>query len=176
MLRHAAILLLLGATPVLGQEPTTSAPRSNAEFARRAWREVQGYLVQAAAVAPDSLFGFKPMPEVRSFGETLDHVAASERGYCQMALGERPSGGGAGTGARTRAEVLAALQASRDGCERAYGQSERDVGLPAFGGGRASRLQVLLENVIHDNEHYGNIVTYLRLNRIVPPSTQPTSP
>jgi uncharacterized damage-inducible protein DinB len=163
----------LSAAPALAQSPAAPAPRSNTEFARRVWREVQGYLAQAATAAPDSLFGFRPTPDVRSFGETLDHVAASERGYCQMALGERPSGGGAGTGARTKAEVIAALQTSKEVCERAYAQGEADAGLPAFGGGRASRLQVLLENVMHDNEHYGNVVTYLRLNRIVPPSTSP---
>jgi uncharacterized damage-inducible protein DinB len=140
-----------------------------------AWREVQGYLVQAATAAPDSLFTFRPSPDVRSFGEMLDHVAASERGYCQAALGERPSGGGAGTGATSKAEVLAALQASKDVCERAYGQSEEGAALPAYGGGRASRLQVLLANAMHDNEHYGNIVTYMRLHGMVPPSSQPTS-
>lgn len=176
MLGRAVLMMLLCASPALSQSAPASEPRSNAEFARRAWREVHGYLVQAATAAPDSLFAFKPAPEVRSFGETLDHVAASERGYCQMALGERPSGSGAGTGARTKAEVIAALQASSDLCERAYGQSEEEARRPAFGGGRASRLHVLLENAMHDQEHYGNIVTYLRLRGIVPPSSQPTSP
>lgn len=176
MLRRAILMVLLTASPALGQSAPTPAPRSNAEFARRAWREVHGYLVQAATAAPDSLFAFKPTAEVRSFGETLDHVAASERGYCQMALGERPSGSGAGTGARTKAEVIAALEASKALCERAYGQGELEAGGPAFGGGRASRLHVLLENAMHDQEHYGNIVTYLRLRGMVPPSSQRGAP
>jgi uncharacterized damage-inducible protein DinB len=175
MLRRAILMVLLSAAPALGQSAPAPATRSNVEFARRVWREVHGYLVQAATAAPDSLFAFKPAPEVRSFGETLDHVAASERGYCQMALGERPSGGGAGTGARTPVEVLAALQAAADVCERAYGQSEEDAGRPAYGGGRATRLHVLLENAMHDKEHYGNVVTYLRLRGLVPPSSLPSS-
>lgn len=105
---------------------------------------MHGYRTQAAAAAPDSLFAFRPVAEVRSFGETLDHVAASERGYCEMALGERPRGGGAGTGARTKAEVLAALLAGKEVCERAYGQTDEEGGRPAFGGGRATRLQALI--------------------------------
>ena len=109
---------------------------------------------------------------MRSFGETLDHVAASERGYCQMALGERPAGGGAGTGARTKGEVIAALEAAGAACERAYAQRAEDAAQPAYGGTRTSRLQVLLTNAMHDNEHYGNVVTYLRLNHRVPPSSQ----
>ena len=173
MLRLAFLTIAFGAAPALGQEAPTAAPRSNVEFALRAWREVHGHLVQAATSAPDSLFAYSPVPAVRSFGGTLDHVAASERGYCEMALGERPSGGGAGTGARTKAEVLAALRAAAEVCERAYGQSEEDAARPAYGGGRASRLHVLLENAMHDKEHYGNIVTYLRLRGLVPPTSQP---
>ena len=28
--------------------------------------------------------------------------------------------------------------------------------------------------VVHGNEHYGNLVTYMRLKGIVPPSSEPT--
>ena len=173
MLRRLVLLLVFGAAPAFAQDAPGASMRSNVEYARGAWREVQANLLQAAKDAPDSLFDYRPGPDVRSFGETLDHVAASQHGYCLMALGERPVGGGAGTGARTRAEVIAALETSRTVCERAYGQSEEDAALPAFGSGRASRLHVLLTNALHDGEHYGNIVTYLRLHGIVPPSSRP---
>ena len=175
MLRQTALAMLLSASPALGQGQNVAPARSNIDFAHEAWRQVHGNLVKAATAAPDSLFAYKPTPGVRSFGETLDHVAASERGYCQMALGEQPSGGGAGTGARNMAAVIAALQAAAEVCERAYRQSEAEAILPAYGGGRTSRLQVLLENAMHDSEHYGNIVTYLRLNGMVPPTSQPSS-
>lgn len=176
MLRRCLLLIAFGAAPALAQDTpaTPRAPmRSNVEYARGAWQEVQGNLLQAAKDAPDSVFAFRPAADVRSFGETLDHVAASQHGYCLMALGERPAGGGAGTGASTRAAVMAALEASNAVCERAYGQSEEDAALPAFGSGRASRLHVLLTNALHDGEHYGNVVTYLRLHGIVPPSSRP---
>ena len=173
MLRFALLLMAVSASPVLGQAMPAPLLRSNVDFARGAWREVQSYLLRSAENTPDAVFVFKPSPEVRSFGETLDHVAASERGYCEMALGEKPSGGGSGTGARTKLEMIAALHTAYGTCERAYAQSEADAAQPAYGGGRATRLQMLLTNAIHDNEHYGNIVTYLRMNRLVPPSSQP---
>lgn len=176
MLRRALLVLACSAAPAAAQSTPPASLQSNMEFTRAAWRAMQGNLVRAAVDAPDSLFGFRPAPEVRSFGETLDHVAASQNGYCRMAVGERPSGGGAGTGAKTKAEVIAALRASNEVCERAYAQSDADAALPAFGGGRASRLHVLLENTQHDSEHYGNIVTYMRLHGIVPPSSRSTSP
>ena len=174
MKQYLFLLLVLSAALLRGQPTPAPALRSNGEYARGAWGEVHAYLRRSAQVGPDSLFSFKPSPDVRSFGETLDHVAASERGYCQMALGEKPSGGGAGTGAKRMTDVTAAFQVAHDVCERAYAQSDVDLALPAYGGGRMSRLQILLANVSHDNEHYGNIVTYLRLNRLVPPSSQPS--
>ena len=173
MLRRTLLMALLTATPVLAQETTTPAPRSNVEFARRSWVEVQDYLARSAAAAPESLFAFKPTPDVRSFGEMLDHVAASEREYCHLALGESSKESGEATGATGKRAVIAALETSKALCARAYDQSEVDAARLAFGSTRVSRLQRLLENVQHDNLHYGNIVTYLRMNRMVPPSSQP---
>ena len=33
-------------------------------------------------------------------------------------------------------------------------------------------IQELMSSVMHDGEHYGNLVTYMRLNKMVPPSSQ----
>jgi hypothetical protein len=38
----------------------------------------------------------------------------------------------------------------------------------------AMKLRFLLGNVTHDQEHYGNLVTYLRLKGLVPPSSEPS--
>ena len=175
MLRAALLLLVCSAAPATSQG-APPAPQSNMGYARQAWREVRTNLLQAATEAPESLFTFRPTPEVRSFGETLDHIAASEHGYCRMALGERPLGGGAGTGATTKPAILAALEASREVCDRAYAQGDSVAALPAYGSRRATRLHILLTNAMHDSEHYGNVVTYLRVNGIVPPSSRPAVP
>jgi hypothetical protein len=41
---------------------------------------------------------------------------------------------------------------------------------------RVLRISQLMLNVFHNNEHYGNIVTYLRIKSIVPPSSEPAPP
>ena len=41
-----------------------------------------------------------------------------------------------------------------------------------FFGGDQPRLAVLSFNTAHDFEHYGNLVTYMRLKDIVPPSSE----
>jgi len=175
MLTRSLLLLSIVAAPAFAQTtPAAAPPRSNTDAARMLWQEVRSNLVKAADDTPVAMYDYRPSPDVRSFGETLDHVAASQSGYCRMALGEKPTGGGAGTGAKTKADVVEALRVSNDVCARAYAQADEEAALPAYGGGRNSRLHVLLVNVMHDSEHYGNIVTYLRLNGLVPPSSQPS--
>ena len=43
---------------------------------------------------------------------------------------------------------------------------------PPLGGEKRSKLWALVTNAAHDDEHYGNIVTYLRMNGMVPPSSR----
>jgi hypothetical protein len=55
-------------------------------------------------------------------------------------------------------------------------QSDGDAtGMVELFGRQQSRLFVLMMNAGHNNEHYGNIVTYMRMNGIVPPSSRPRS-
>jgi uncharacterized damage-inducible protein DinB len=174
MLGRSFVLLSIIAAPALSQGTAAAPPgRSSTDYARTLWKEVRTYLTKAAADAPEALYDYKPTTDVRSYGEMLDHVAASQDGYCRVALGEKPVRGGARTGAKTKAEVIEALRASNEICTRAYAQDDREAALPAYEGDKRSRLYVLLENAMHDNEHYGNLVTYLRLNHLVPPSSQP---
>ena len=171
--RPVTLLAILAAVGRAQGTPTDQPARSSTAYARALWREVSTYLVKAATDAPDAVFAYKPTPEVRSFGETLDHVAASQNGYCRLALGQKAGGSGAGTGAKTKGEVIDALRSSNAVCEQAYAQTDSEAARPAYDGDKRSRLYMLLENATHDNEHYGNIVTYLRLNHLVPPSSQP---
>jgi len=36
-----------------------------------------------------------------------------------------------------------------------------------------TRISRLIANYAHNNEHYGNLVTYMRIKSIVPPSSEP---
>ena len=50
-------------------------------------------------------------------------------------------------------------------------QATTTVRIPNWG--ERAPLSILILNIAHDNEHYGNVVTYLRLKNLVPPSSQP---
>jgi uncharacterized damage-inducible protein DinB len=161
-----ALLLLLVASPALAQS-------SGSTDARDLWHQYSGFVARSAADMPAEKFGYKPVSTVRSFGELVGHVAGAQAMFCAMALGEKPPAEDA-VKATTKAELVAALTDSNTRCERAYAQSDAELGgmVDAFGQQRSRRF-VLMLNAIHDGEHYGNLVTYLRMNDMVPPSSQP---
>lgn len=181
-MRPAYCLLLAAFTsPAFAQnmQPATtsasSAPSASAiSDVRAQWQMMSGYIRQAAADVPESKYSFKPTPDVRSFGELFAHVAGAESMFCALALGEKPPAEDAVT-ARTKAELIEALRQSERNCERAYAQSEAAAAanVDLFGAPR-SRLYALVMNATHDAEHYGNLVTYMRMNGMVPPSSRPT--
>jgi uncharacterized damage-inducible protein DinB len=182
----ALLLVLLAASPTAAQSSSMSRHTSSGTSpviagVRDLWERDRGFLTAAADQVPDSLYGFKPTPDVRSFGEVLAHVANSQRLFCGMALGEPPTEGKW----TTKADVVAALKSSNDYCARAYAMSDAVAMQPLSEGAQRtwrtlglgaprSRLHVLTVNVWHDHEHYGNVATYMRLKGMIPPSSQPT--
>ncbi len=172
MLKRSLAILCVAAAPVLGQAASATTNVDNARFL---WEGVRGYITEAAADVPENLYSFRPTPDVRTFGQLIGHIAGSQKSYCAMALGEKPPEEDAvEKAAMTKAALVAALKESNDYCARAYKQTDAATKpmLDLYGQQR-SRLFVLLENATHDNEHYGNIVTYMRINKMVPPSSKP---
>lgn len=165
--------LVLLATPAFAQNATDPATSMGA--ARNIWMMAHDNVVKSAEQMPEAKFTFKATPEVRSFGEIIGHVAGAEFMFCAAAMGEPARAENAIEKLKhTKADLIAALKESAAYCERAYAQGDA-VGskkMKMFGGD-SSVLQVLILNGAHDYEHYGNIVTYLRLNKMVPPSSQP---
>jgi uncharacterized damage-inducible protein DinB len=171
MFTRSLALLIVAAAP-LSLAAQSSSPRADAHTL---WQNVSNYIVRAAADVPESKYGYKPTPEVRSFGELIGHVAGSQAMFCAIALGEKPPAEDAvEKSATSKADLVKALDASNEYCRRAYAQNDASMTQTVeLFGGTHTRLYTLMINATHDNEHYGNIVTYMRLNGMVPPSSQP---
>ena len=135
-----------------------------------------GFILRAAESVPDSLYAFKPTPEVRSFGQLIGHVAGSQRMFCGAALGEKAvAEDDIEKSVTTKAGLVQAMQASNAYCERAYAMAPgATTATVELFGMKMSKMKALMMNTTHDNEHYGNIVTYMRLKGMVPPSSQPS--
>lgn len=175
------LLLMLGlslaAGPAAAQTQAASAPAADASVAavRGMWEMMTNYVVASAEQAPDSLYAYRPTPEVRSFGQLIGHVAGAQYMFCAAALGEAPRGEDDIEKTRTtKTELVQALKESMEYCARAYAQADAATQAPIklFGADR-TRFFALVMNATHNSEHYGNLVTYMRINGMVPPSSQP---
>ena len=165
---------LLVATALIAPAAGAQSASPAAE-ARALWKGVIVNLNQAADELSETMYAYRPTPDVRSIGELLAHIAGSQKMYCAMALGEAiPGEGDVEKTAKTKAAILAALKESNTYCERAYSQDDGKLTpeVEIFGT-KHTRFYALIANASHDDEHYGNIVTYMRLNKLVPPSSRP---
>lgn len=170
MKRILCISLFAVAGPLAAQTAHGPVATSNA-----VWSSTINYIIKSAEQMPEALYSFKPTPEVRSFGQLIGHVAGAQYVYCSVALGDKPASEGDIEKTKTsKADLVAAIKASTDYCKKAYMISDAQAqGMTKVFGEDATKLYALIGNASHDAEHYGNIVTYLRMNKMVPPSSQP---
>jgi hypothetical protein len=148
-----------------------------AEAAEAMFRGPRQFILRAAEKMPDEHFAFRPTPEVRTFGEILGHIADGYNLVCSMAIGDPPPADiyQNEKTKKTKAELIAALKSGAEYCDsvRAKLSGERGAELIDFARARVPRITVMFSNTGHAWEHYGNLVTYMRLKGIVPPSSEP---
>jgi uncharacterized damage-inducible protein DinB len=136
---------------------------------------IAGNLMKTAQVVPENLYAFKATPAVRSIAELIGHVADSNFAICSAASSTpAPAGpkGGFEKTATSKAVLSKALGDSIAYCNTVMASlTDANSGeMTKFFGGMP-KIAVVYFNIAHCNEHYGNLVTYMRLNKIVPPSS-----
>lgn len=169
--------LTLAATPatLTAQQPAEAANPA-VQTSKMLWQQLTAWITQAAEDVPETMYSYRPTPEVRTFGQLIGHVAGAQYLICAAALGDPARNeDDIERSKTTKADLIAALRASTAYCERAYAQTDAaaQARIKLFGADR-SRLFALTLNATHNGEHYGNIVTYMRINKLVPPSSRPT--
>jgi hypothetical protein len=142
--------------------------------AKAQWLGMHNYILQSAKDVPEDKYNWKPTPEVRSFGELFAHVAGAESMFCAIALGVAPPAEDA-VKATSKASLISALEKSKLDCDKAYAMADAAAmaKVDVFGE-QHTKVYALIMNATHDGEHYGNLVTYMRLNKMVPPSSRPS--
>jgi uncharacterized damage-inducible protein DinB len=136
---------------------------------------IKNNIIRSAEKMPETDYSFKPTPEVRSFGQLIGHVADSQYTFCAAVLGTPNPAPGIEKSKTTKADLVQAVKDAFAFCDPAYdglADTQAAASVKFFGGDQA-KVTVLAFNTAHDNEHYGNIVTYLRMKGQVPPSSEP---
>jgi len=179
MKRSIALLALLAIVGLLlarSAAPAAAAGPSAIGVDKEIWANTIGYVQAAAEQMPESLYAYRPVKSVRSFGQLVAHIAGSQHMFCAAATGDKASAeDDIEKTVTTKAALVAALKASTAYCMKAYSLADADaLGRPVeMFGMKANGMWAVLENTAHDNEHYGNLVTYIRMLGMVPPSSQP---
>ena len=164
---------------VLAAATSQAQPGTNpvSDAVREGWNGAKANITRAAQAMPDDKYSFRPVASVRTFGEIIAHIAGANYIFCSAARGEKApySEDHFEKSAKTKADIVKAIDAANKYCDAAYAAlADRSAGemiAAPFGGGKGSRVAALMGNTGHLQEHYGNLVTYLRINGIVPPSS-----
>jgi uncharacterized damage-inducible protein DinB len=135
---------------------------------------IRSFVLRTAEKVPENLYAYKPTPEVRTLGAVIGHIADGNNFLCGMAGGAKAAPNRENEKKTTRAELVAALKASFDACDKVFAETTDANATAAvdFFGQKQTRLGMLAFTNNHMWEHYGNLVTYMRLNNIVPPSSE----
>ena len=172
-------LVILTAAGLSAQTPAPADTGYTATL-RASWNSVKRYVVASAEKMPEANYAFKPTPEVRSFGELLTHVAGASYEFCASAKNEKAPFAEDAFEKKTmnKADIVKVTNDAIAYCDAAFAAlTDANAGTmvkPAFGGeGQTRRVSSLVGQIGHDNEHYGNMVTYFRLKGLVPPSSRP---
>ena len=170
----AVALTALALVPVTATAQGSANPYTDAVKAQLA--QVKTPIVRTAEKVPEDLYSFRPTPEVRSLGQLIGHIADANFNICGAGGGEKPpANGGIEKTTSSKAALQKALADSFAFCEKVLAGMDDKKGteIVKFITGPTPRLMVLAFNNSHDYEHYGNLVTYMRLKGIVPPSSEP---
>jgi uncharacterized damage-inducible protein DinB len=184
-----AAIACLFTVPALAQAPAAAPAQAAAPQAapvtppsqplsatlKSMWDGLKLNLVQSADKMPEADYAFQPTKDVRTFGQMIAHVANSSFSYCARAKGEdNPNKEDFEKTKTTKADLVKALSDAVAYCDGVYGGMTDAAAMELVKAGQnlVPKARYLITNISHDNEHYGNLVTYMRIKGLVPPSTE----
>ena len=176
MKRRVVCSFLLGVVMVLGSFQARAADNQFSGPLKEQWDRIRNMVVKSAEAVPEDKYDFKPTPEVRSFRDQFVHIIGENFRMMGMASGDNQK---PPENLKTRAEIVKALNDSYDfGAKVLGGMTDAKAveNVAGFGGRQVPRWTLALMNIVDNMDHYGNLVVYMRLNGIVPPSTAARPP
>lgn len=132
----------------------------------------------SVAIIPEDLWSYQPTKDVRTVGQLFAHIADGQYEFCGVGSEGKPVSKDIEKTAKTKTEIVAALKDAFAYCDAAYDKltDAQAAEFVTFFGMKITRLGAMDFNFAHNMEHYGNLVTYMRLKGIVPPSSAPRTP
>jgi uncharacterized damage-inducible protein DinB len=165
-----AFVLLVAPAVAQAQSPMMAAIKAQHDVAK-------GYILKTAEMLPENLYSFRATPDVRTIAQLIGHITDATNMICGGAGGGTPPSVNAEKSMSTKAQLTKALADAMASCDKVIADMDDKKAMETtkfFVGGTSTRGMIIAFNTAHNFEHYGNLVTYMRLNKIVPPSTAGT--
>jgi hypothetical protein len=148
---------------------------------RNIYNNIKANITKSADMFPEDKYGWSPTPDVRTWGGLLGHIVDDNNNGCWVLAGDtaaqpRLDNQGKPTDAGKdlkKADIVRLLAESFARCDKAFDALTEANMAERNGTGNRSKFGAMFYNTQHINEHYGNIVTYMRLQGMVPPSSAP---
>ena len=168
---RVAFLLLVSAGLAVaqsaGQNPQLTASKAF-------YGQIKDTILKSLDKVPDDKMDYRPTPEVRTMAQLFGHLADAQFLLCNVAKEGKTQFKGLEKSAKTKAELRKALTDGFSFCDAVYESltDSSSAELVDWFGQKRTKLSMLDFNIAHSFEHYGNLVTYMRMNSIVPPSSE----
>ena len=170
--RVLAFMSLVLAAPALAAaqaDPLVTAAKNYSDMAK-------GNILKSAEKMPEEHYAFAPTPEVRTFARLIGHVANANYMICSRASGsDSPNKVDIEKTVTTKADLVKAVTESFAYCDGVIAKLDAKSAVEVvklFGPNEHPKLGVIYFNTAHNFEHYGNMVTYMRMKGLVPPSSE----
>lgn len=171
------------ATFVSAQEKTGPKPTIASELDSQL-SMVESDFVSLAETMPEDKYSFAPstgeFKGVRTFAQQVKHAAFANHLFFSAIVGEKAETGPGREGPesiRTKAEILRYLRDSFALGHRAIRTITSDNAVTLVENAPVARFKTRLAMATHAcahaYDHYGQMIEYLRMNRILPPSSSP---
>ena len=150
--------LFVPAASTFAQATPQKAPDVNTEL-RNGFNEVNEWVTKAAEMVPADKYNYRPADTVRTFGQLIGHITDSYNYFCAQGAGNKVEWSDAvEKGGTDKDTLLPKLKEAVGRCNAAYSSGN-------------PQLRPLFTNVGHTSLHYGNIITYMRMMGLKPPSS-----
>ena len=169
-----AFTVFVGSMLLVPAEASAQGTNPLSVGAKAQFTGISSFVTRSADKIPDNLLSFRATPEVRTIAQLFGHIADAYFGMCAAADGSKPPQQGIEQSATSKAALVKALADGVAYCQSVMDRMTDQKGSERvdFYFGPTPRLSILYFVTTHTYEHYGNLVTYMRLNKIVPPSSE----
>ena len=174
----ATLLTMLGVTSAAAQAPAAPRPpQTFTAYLQGQYATLKRNISGSAEKMPAEHFGFRPVPEVMTYGELINHIVETQYSYCNAVKGGANPAAGKDFKVTAKDAIIQVVKDSFAYCDDAFSELNEAKALEMVTAGTApnqrqlARANQMTQLIVHGNEHYGNLITYMRIKGIVPPSS-----